>query len=197
MAESVIDIRGNLPTTGGGAVVQTDLGVLVASFIGAAILIGGIAAFGYMMLGAVQWITAGGDKGKVEKAREKIIQSIVGLALVVSTFAIFMVVQYFFGINITQLGAGTGGASSAKSGSSSSSSSEICTVGQTYNDGGAGGYCSDGGAARLICVGAGQGSSQFSYAHFEPCACVTGEPLSGYQFSTCSSRTGEGLFGLF
>ncbi|MCD8526745.1 hypothetical protein LRY65_00845 [Candidatus Woesebacteria bacterium] len=65
-----VNIAQNLQQIG-GAPIQTDLGVLVGSFVGVAILVGALAAFGYMVLGGVQWITSGGDKGKIEKAREK------------------------------------------------------------------------------------------------------------------------------
>ena len=43
---------------------------------------------------------AGGDKGKVESAQKKITQSIVGLALVAASYALFQIVQYFLGIKI-------------------------------------------------------------------------------------------------
>lgn len=97
---ATVDIRGNLGSVPGSANIQTDLGIIVGSFVGLAIVLAGIATLGYMVMGAVKWVTAGGDKGKIEKAQSTIVQSIIGLAVTVSIYAIFQVVQYFFGINI-------------------------------------------------------------------------------------------------
>ncbi len=75
------------------------------------ILIGGagVLSFLYLLLGGVQWITAGSDKDAVEKSRKKIINALIGLALVFSVYAILFVVRALFGIdligiNITRFG---------------------------------------------------------------------------------------------
>lgn len=167
---------------GAGVPVQTNLGKLIGSFLGVAILVGAIAAFGYMILGGIQWITAGGDTGKIEKARQKIMQSIIGLAVLASMFAIFTVVQYFFGIDILST---TGGGGSRSSGGSGSSGGVRCEIGKKYNDGGAGGYCTSG-AAVVQCFGPGGGVSGFGYTHYEPCSCeVPGAEKPGVDFSSC------------
>ena len=54
----------------------------------AAIILGSLAVIGFFVLGAFSWITAGGDKGKVEDAQKKITNSIIGLVLLVSSFVI-------------------------------------------------------------------------------------------------------------
>lgn len=97
---ATVDIRSNLGSVPGGANIQTDLGVIIGSFVGLAILLAGIATLAYMVLGAVKWVSAGGDKGKIEKAQSMITQSVVGLGLTASIYALFGIVQYFFGINI-------------------------------------------------------------------------------------------------
>ncbi len=78
----------------------TDVGRLLSSAIGAALLISAILVFGYLILGGIQWITSGGDKGKTESARNKITAALVGLAIVASSYAIMQIIAYFFGINI-------------------------------------------------------------------------------------------------
>ncbi len=97
--QATVDIRGNL---GGGVAGQTDLGVIVAGFLGAAIVIAALLSFGYLVLGGLAWVMSGGDKGKVESAQKKITQAIVGLALVAASYALFQIVQYFFGIQILE-----------------------------------------------------------------------------------------------
>jgi hypothetical protein len=54
----------------------------------AAITIGALAVIVYFLLGAFTWITSGGDKTKVEDARNKITNAIIGLVLLVSSFVL-------------------------------------------------------------------------------------------------------------
>lgn len=54
----------------------------------------------------IDWISAGGDSGKIEKARSKITQSIVGIIVLASAVAIFNLVQNFLGIELLQFQAG-------------------------------------------------------------------------------------------
>jgi len=54
----------------------------------AAITIGSLAVIVYFLLGAFTWITSGGDKTKVEEARNKITNAIIGLVLLVSSFVL-------------------------------------------------------------------------------------------------------------
>lgn len=72
----------------------------------------GIAAavfFFIFVFGAIQWITAGGDKGKLEDARRKIINALVGLLIVLLVYLIVQIVNSIFGLNIGLLGGPGGG----------------------------------------------------------------------------------------
>jgi hypothetical protein len=187
---AVVDIRTSLDSiaSASGSPIQYDLGVIIGSFINTAILVGAILALVFMVIASIQWITAGGDTGKIQKARDKFVQSIIGFAVVASTYAIFLVVQYFFGINVAAVlrgGAGTGGSSAGGGGAS-----QVCKVGQTGSDGGAGNYCTNGGAALMKCFGPGQGpsgSTSFgsSFNHWEPCSCQTGTLRPGISVASC------------
>lgn len=48
----------------------------------------GVAALVFLLLGAFSWVTSGGNKENVEKAREKIIAAITGVILVIVVVAI-------------------------------------------------------------------------------------------------------------
>lgn len=62
------------------------------------ISIGGFIVLIYFLWGALEWITAGGDASKIEKARNRIMQSVIGLLILVSSFVIIgFVSQLFFG----------------------------------------------------------------------------------------------------
>lgn len=82
--------------------VNTDLGNFVSKSISAVILVAGLATFLYILLGGLQWIMSGSDKGKVEEARNKIINGVIGLGIVASAWAIYLLIDYFFGIGITK-----------------------------------------------------------------------------------------------
>ena len=75
-------------------------GSLISSLISIFIIISFIAAFFFLLQGAFQWITSGGDEGKVEAARNRITQAIVGLVIVVAVWALFGLVEDFLGVNV-------------------------------------------------------------------------------------------------
>lgn len=74
--------------------------------IGLGFLIGVLIFFFVMIIGAIQWITSGGDKAGLEAARGKILNAIVGLVVLFALFAIIKVIQDFFGIHILSLDIG-------------------------------------------------------------------------------------------
>lgn len=78
----------------------THLGEYVSRIVNVLLIIAAIASFVYLVLGGLQWITAGGDKGKIEEARNRITGALVGLAITAAAWAIFLLVDYFFGLNL-------------------------------------------------------------------------------------------------
>lgn len=67
-------------------------------------IIGGLIALMYLLLGALSWITSGGNKENVDKAREKIQAALVGIILIFVVLAIVGVIENIFslGLGITQ-----------------------------------------------------------------------------------------------
>lgn len=58
----------------------------------------------YFVWGAIDWIAAGGESGKLEKARQKMTQSALGMIVLVSSFTIIAFVsQLLFGDNFNLL----------------------------------------------------------------------------------------------
>lgn len=66
----------------------------------ALIFVAGMAVLIALVTGAIEWINAGGDKSKIEKAREKMTQAVVGFVVLVGLIAIAQFLQAIFGINI-------------------------------------------------------------------------------------------------
>lgn len=71
------------PAAGGGVF----LGYMI-SLWETAISVGGLLVIFYFVWGAFEWITAGGESGKLEKARLRMMHAIVGLLILVSSFVI-------------------------------------------------------------------------------------------------------------
>lgn len=78
----------------------------------AIITIGAIMVLIYFLWGAIDWIGAGGDTAKVDKARNRITNSIIGLFLLVFTYSIINYLSFLlFGedfqiLNLSFPGAG-------------------------------------------------------------------------------------------
>ncbi len=54
----------------------------------AAINIGGLLVLMYFIWGSMEWVTSGGDAGKLEKARGRMMHAVIGLLILVSSFVI-------------------------------------------------------------------------------------------------------------
>lgn len=100
----------NQPSTDVGSVTYSNvkLGFQVPSFdavltfiIRGFFIVAGLVALLYLLMGALSWITSGGNKENVDKAREKIQAALIGVILVFVVLAIVGVVE-----NILNLGLG-------------------------------------------------------------------------------------------
>lgn len=80
------------------------LGNFFSSLVGLLLVGATIWAFLQLLLGGFSWITAGGDKGKLETAQQKILQAIVGLGIVFASWAIYLVILRFLGFTDSTTG---------------------------------------------------------------------------------------------
>ena len=81
----------------------TGLGRIISNLVGALFIAGFLLAFVYLLMGAISWVTSGGDKAKLEKARDEITNSILGAIVVAAAWAISVLVANFFGLDLTKL----------------------------------------------------------------------------------------------
>lgn len=141
-------------------------GALMGQILRIVVTVAALMLFIYLLWGGLGWITAGGDKGKVEAARNRITQSIIGMIVLAGTIALFSIMQSALNFQVFNF---TGG---SNTGDGSGSGSSACTItGQMVNDGGNGNYCTNGGAAMVKCI-APEGIYQSN--HYTPCYCVDG-----------------------
>lgn len=86
-----------------GIAGNTELGVIISNamtiiFTGAILLV-----LFYLVIGAFEWITSGGEKESVGKARGKIINALIGLAILALAFLIARVAGNIVNIDIFNL----------------------------------------------------------------------------------------------
>ena len=73
-----------------------NINTLVPGLLNAALVIA-FAIFVFLLIFAgIQWITAGGDKTKIEGAQKKLTGAIIGIIIVISAWAILGLVRNFF-----------------------------------------------------------------------------------------------------
>lgn len=77
--------------------------VTIATLWQTIILVGGLAFLLYFLFGGITWITAGGDKGKIEEARGKITQGLVGLAILAASYVIIKFIETAIGMNLLNI----------------------------------------------------------------------------------------------
>lgn len=66
------------------------------------IILGGLAFLVYLIWGGLDWLMAGGDKGKVDTAQHKITNALTGLAILIGSYAIIYFVGGAFNLNLLQ-----------------------------------------------------------------------------------------------
>lgn len=94
-----------LPSGLGGSAASGTvvIGKLISSIAGFLFLAAAILTFLYLVVGGLDWITSGGDKSKLEGARNKITNAILGLLIVASAWAVWLLIGKFLGISTESL----------------------------------------------------------------------------------------------
>ena len=75
-------------------------GDLLSTVITVMTIFGSLAFVIYFTMGALSWITAGGDKGKIGQAQSQMTQSAIGLIAMVASYFIVSIVGSVLGIDI-------------------------------------------------------------------------------------------------
>ena len=93
---------------GGGKSPNVDkggagLGSLISGLVGALFIAGFLLAFFFLLQGGILWITSGGDKTKLEKSRDMITNSVIGIIIVGAAYALTTILAQFFGLDLTTL----------------------------------------------------------------------------------------------
>ena len=77
-----------------------DFGKLLSNVLALMFFFAALLAFVFIIIGGIQWITAGGDLKAAQSARDRITAAVVGLLIVVAAFAITVILNAVLGINL-------------------------------------------------------------------------------------------------
>ena len=69
------------------------LGEVLSFAIRTLFTVAGLAALLYLIMGALSWVTSGGDKEKVDKAQQKIQAAVIGLIVLVAVIALAITLE--------------------------------------------------------------------------------------------------------
>jgi hypothetical protein len=83
-------------------VKYTKLGPLISDSVGLMLSVAAILTFVYLVYGGISWIIGGGDKAKLEDAKNRITHAIIGLGITATAWAIFLLFDNFLGIGIAK-----------------------------------------------------------------------------------------------
>jgi hypothetical protein len=95
-------IPGSLGSGGNENGVQA-IGAIIGATVGMLLILAYVGAFFYLITGGFDWVTSGGDKAKLQTARDKITNAITGLIIVSSVWAVMTLVGQFVGIDFPNL----------------------------------------------------------------------------------------------
>ena len=85
------DVRSNLKNTAVAAKLgstQTNIPILIGKIINVIVSLLGLIAVVLIIIGGFQWMTSGGEEEKIMKAKQLMINGIIGLVIIVLAYAI-------------------------------------------------------------------------------------------------------------
>lgn len=98
---AVNEIKNNaLPTEIASLSPAAGLAFYIGILWKSVVTLGGLAFLIFLIWGGIEWLTAGGDKTKVETAHKMISNALIGLTVLIGSYAIAFFIQSVFKINI-------------------------------------------------------------------------------------------------
>ncbi len=97
------DPDGYNPQTVSEDTILDTLVKFLSNLIGVITLLGGLFFIVYFFIGAFKWITSGGDSGKVEEARNRMLQATLGLIVMVISYSLIGIIGSVIGLDLINL----------------------------------------------------------------------------------------------
>ena len=93
------DLGGSLGWSAGYGSI---LGRFFSRWWGVAYVAGGIIFLLYLVWGGIEWAIAGSNKDRIENAKNKISNALIGLLLIAASYALIKLVGFVLGIDILE-----------------------------------------------------------------------------------------------
>lgn len=81
----LLGVLGNNPRAAAEGITTTGYMILIWNSV---IMIGGMLVLGYLVWASIEWLTSGGDSGKLQSARNRMMHAVIGLLLLVASYTI-------------------------------------------------------------------------------------------------------------
>ncbi len=88
--------------TSAGVIKNAEL--IISNLVGVVTIGGGLAFLLYFFIGAFNWITSAGDKGKLEKARGHMIDGAIGMIIMVAAYGAIGLIGSVIGFDLLSPG---------------------------------------------------------------------------------------------
>jgi len=88
------------PTGVGGADYLSSMEKIISTALTVLTIVGGIMFTFYFLMGGLTWITGGGQKDKVEKAKGMMTNGAIGLIIIVVSYSITWIIGKVLGLDI-------------------------------------------------------------------------------------------------
>jgi len=76
---------------------------MIPALINLVIIVAVVLFLFSLLLGGIKFILSGGNKENTEEAGRQVVNAIIGLVIVFSTWAIISILEQFFGVELTTL----------------------------------------------------------------------------------------------
>ena len=80
-----------------------DAPAVIRNVITVAFVIAILLALFFLIRGGINWVTSGGDKAKVDAARQMIVAAVIGLIITFLAYFILSIVLQIFGLSLSNL----------------------------------------------------------------------------------------------
>jgi hypothetical protein len=90
----------DLPGSQQSAATDGGFGFWIGRVLNIVLVFATLMVFINYIIAALEWITASGDSGKIQKARDRLLQSTIGLIVLSATTALIMLLQNFLNIDV-------------------------------------------------------------------------------------------------
>lgn len=93
-------VEAEIPGTENAASEDAGFAYWIGQILNVVLVAAVLIVFANYLIASIEWVSSGGDSGKIQKARDRFVGSTVGLLVLAASVAIFMLLQNFLGIEI-------------------------------------------------------------------------------------------------